>query len=512
MAVRESIVVTGPELLERLSETEVGRPVVGATDASLLTLVSDPNVAAMLVVMPSSDLTFRRLNELLRASGEGAARLGVLPVASPDHALQDLRRVLQPISRREVALYSDFVHAGTGGLSGRSQVDRWLDLVGGGVGGAVIHSHGNGADMRLSDQVLCARLGLGRMSEYRDVLPCHAGGPCRLDHRPFRAFVRPEAIDADVVVLLSCSGAPVSDAIIDPSATISERLLNTTHAVVASTRLNYLMPAVAAAAAAFLARGGTAGGLANRLNELPTSAQPSYVCLGDPEARLAPTNQTFSIADDVPQCDDRPSQGSGSWTTEMFELAMNAGDLTQNEIRNLRRGTESLSADDRDQADYHLAAVATLLLQRRGPDLHQYFSSRLRLGPERRAGATHWCGCDLFVLDLESVALPSRRLWFCERCGKVAEASSQEEEPPTSRWQETRFVVPVKPGTWVGAAIAPVGRAGGTSFSLFRVGRSGRAVFDIREAGLLRGVHRIACASVRAGELSIAQSPVPWVQ
>lgn len=243
-----------------------------------------------LIVTPAADLTYRALGAYAEASVATGTPIGVLPVGADGRLLGAGRRPAPPAPAAG-ALYCHFRPAfACDAEFGRDEVETFLDRLTGGVEAAVLHTHGNGADLQLGEHVVCVQVDhlRGRPEPGDLTLPCQAGGPCRLAHLPLTAYWGASAVRARIVVLISCWGYLPADGLLSAEALLGTALFRgpNVEAFIATTRVTYNTPELAQAALAFLEMGGTAGELTLLLNRFPGTASPPYVCVGDPEARV----------------------------------------------------------------------------------------------------------------------------------------------------------------------------------------------------------------------------------
>jgi hypothetical protein len=143
-------------------------------------------------------------------------------------------------------------------------------------------------------------------------------------------------------------------------------------------------------------------------------------------------------------------------------------DLSERDLRGFldaldRAGTLDTAEEDPQRwadLDLRWCRLLALLLSNRGPDPIGYLSGISRYKHERLAGHRHNCGRQLFVVTLEITALAdySRELWYCERCGVVADIPAGL-QPPTLQPTGTGLALVTSPWAepWITSGIAPVG-------------------------------------------------------
>jgi hypothetical protein len=259
---------------------------------------------SVLVVAPEPDVDFAGINALMSASLSARVPVGVLPLPEDPTAravlLNQVTRLTDAAPRpTSTVLYCDFSHEPPADLPhahGSGQARAFMEKLVGGVDALVLHSHGNGADFRVGDQVLCLGVGAGaprRGSAGEHFLPCQGGGACRLDHKKgFVAYHGAAAVNARLVVMLSCSAYQPHGGVLDARFQFSQHLLRAGRvaAVVASSRINHGTPQLGVAVTRLLEDGASMGEVALRINRLAAEGTASYVCLGDPDLTLPDRN------------------------------------------------------------------------------------------------------------------------------------------------------------------------------------------------------------------------------
>ncbi|MFI5758517.1 hypothetical protein [Streptomyces sp. NPDC051569] len=284
----------------------LGRPVRTFVDrASALDALTDAaeRYSSVFLLAPESDLDFGTVDRVMETGRSSRVPIGLLPLpedAAEAAFLVDRSRRLAapaPRHRHRTALYCDFASgppAALPGAYGSGQADAFMARLTEGVEALVLHSHGNGADFRVGNHVLCLRVGPRAPKPGRDkehFLPCQAGGTCRLDHKTgFVAYHGASAVRARLVVMLSCSAYQPHGGLLQARFQFSQHLLRADHAaaVVASIRINHGTPQLGVAVTRVLEDGATVGEVALRINQLAPEGAASYVCLGDPDLALPP--------------------------------------------------------------------------------------------------------------------------------------------------------------------------------------------------------------------------------
>lgn len=265
--------------------------------------------SSVLVLVRERQFDFSLANQFMR---EGAAlRLPIGVLALPDDqgdaeefTVRAVRHWRSPVpAPHRLALYCDFRTSAPAPFPwafGSTGSDAFIDRLRSGVDAVVLHSHGNGADFRVGEHVLCLQADRFKPAPGlpgERCLPCQAGGFCRLDHRSrFRAFHGVSAVRARLMVLLSCSAYQPRDGLLEPRFQFARRMISHgghTAGLVASTRINHQTPQLGVAVARLLDRGASLGEVAMRINLL-SSAPPSYLCVGDPDLRLTGTGGVLS--------------------------------------------------------------------------------------------------------------------------------------------------------------------------------------------------------------------------
>ncbi|MFI5907235.1 hypothetical protein [Dactylosporangium sp. NPDC051541] len=243
-----------------------------------------------LVVVPGEELTYAAVEALLDVSVEVGTPVGVLPIGR-DGRLPGSRPQPAPPAPRAAAMYCHFRSRFDCEVEyGREEAREFLTRLTGGVEAAVFHAHGNGADLEVGSHVFCVQVDhlRGKPRPGDLTLLCQVGGPCRLEHLPLTAYWGASAMQARIVVLLSCWGYHPADGVLNPEVLFGTALLrgSTVEAFVASTRVTFNTPELAQATLAFLELGGTVGELTMLLNRFPGTATPPYICIGDPDVRV----------------------------------------------------------------------------------------------------------------------------------------------------------------------------------------------------------------------------------
>jgi hypothetical protein len=278
------------------------------------------------VIIPGHLLTFATANALIEAEARTGVPVGVLPV--DDHGPGQPDPLLPTAGfgaagyRHRTALYCDFLarppEAATTAepVFGRATAAQFIDWLAEGVEGAVLHAHGNGADFRVGSHVLCTQVGAGKPSPSRPgerFLPCQAGGRCRLEHKTsFAAYHGPGAVRSRLLVLLSCSAFYLADGLLDPRFSLASALFRGgyTQGIIASTRINFGTPELSLAVLASLDAGRPLGEITSGINGVTRYGPPSYLCLGDPELRLAgPSSVSLPAGPDPRRARPDPATG-----------------------------------------------------------------------------------------------------------------------------------------------------------------------------------------------------------
>ncbi|MFI9275833.1 hypothetical protein ACIGXM_34815 [Kitasatospora sp. NPDC052896] len=297
------------ELAHRYAEA-LGRPFLAVEDSDQALRALDLAAArdgSAFVLLAELELGFREVNALMGRGRELNLPVGVLPLpADPAEAaaLVDRAATLHaptPRHRHRSLYYTDFRRtppAERPGVYGSAQSGEFVEQLRSGAEAVVLHSHGNGADFRVGEHVLCLQVDGLRPAPARAgerFLPCQGGGPCRLDHKSgFQAFHGARAVRARLLVLLSCSAYQPHDGLLGARFQLSQQLLRGAHVagVVASTRINHGTPQLGVAVAQLLQEGASLGEVALRVNRLSAQGPASYVCLGDPDLVLPPAGAT----------------------------------------------------------------------------------------------------------------------------------------------------------------------------------------------------------------------------
>ncbi|MGW3461835.1 hypothetical protein ACWDE9_20565 [Streptomyces olivaceoviridis] len=271
--------------------------------ASALEVLSAGRHRSVFLLAPERDLDFPTVGRLIEQGRAARLPIGLLPLPDdPDEAGRAVRRAERQAAgagrayRHRTALYCDFrpePPSPDPSAHGSGQADAFMARLTDGVEGLVLHSHGNGADFRVGNHVLCLRVGPkapapGEPGER--FLPCQAGGVCRLDHKTgFVAYHGADAVRARLVVMLSCSAYQPHGGLLGARFQLSQNLMRgeDVAAVVASVRINHGTPQLGVAVDRLLREGASVGEVALRINRLAPADAASYVCLGDPDLTLS---------------------------------------------------------------------------------------------------------------------------------------------------------------------------------------------------------------------------------
>lgn len=232
------------------------------------------------------------LHAIIQASVRRRLSVGLVP-CTPDSQVPLAPPPHDPLPRRS-PLFSYF-HAGDdvpgeADTYGRPGWEAFLAASEAGAEAMILHTHSNGADAPFGGAILCARVD-GRLRAARLVrcLPCHADGPCiREPGHEFSVYFGPSRLRCHALVLLSCTGFPPADSLLQYEASLAHAALRggTIRSIVTSIRIagSTTLP-LAIGAKRYLEAGATMGTLALAINLADTASLPHYVCIGDPEHR-----------------------------------------------------------------------------------------------------------------------------------------------------------------------------------------------------------------------------------
>jgi hypothetical protein len=418
-----------------------------------------------LVALPPRLLTYELLNELLATAVETETPLGFLPFDGDSPLIPAVST--HPPHPHAGVLYCDFARRFPCDVEfGSGEVDAFLRRLADGVEAMVVHAHGNGADLRLGEQVMCVQVdGLrGTPGAGDRALACQLGGPCRVEHLPLRSYWGASAVRARLAVFLSCFGYLPADGLISPHLLFASALLRgpQVEAYVASTRVTFNTTTLARAALGYLETGGTAGGLALLLNSSSATASPSYVCVGDPGMAIRhpagePRRHRCGAAGETP-----PSPvGTLSDATFLWDLSSRIG-LPAETVAKLRHTLGSaLRGAPPPLLDGATAVQLVLALARRGDDrplaeLH---------GPSRSSPGTMPCpGCEGPTVEqvVRSLTMPSlgRRLRRCGRHGVLDDEPAGGGRLTVRRDRRHMVLAPSEAGARLVAAVAAGDRLG----------------------------------------------------
>jgi len=433
---------------------------------SLEDVIETGGEPSLFAFVPAASLTIDRTMRLARSSCRASVRLGVMPV--PPHA-DDWAFVVSRLLALEIAnekpatiaMYDD----AQGDVAGKV-----LEHLRNGVDALVFRGHGNGCDLRMGSSVLCEQadeLASTSRTALR-CLPCHAGGHCLRERDDAAEFVGAASVRARVVLLLSCWSVLPADGLFEPVHGFATALFRggSVAAVVGSVTLVDHVDDITRSCAEAWQGGMSLGDLTLALNDSLEDHPPSYLCVGDPEmtastaAVVLPPETAVVPAAHERACavsnveGDDPIRGAQIAFLERVG-ATPAGSMCR-EVAAQMRADQDLSPyrGGRELCDALVRAFSAVPVQfptSEREDLN---------GPGERAAYDHVCGAPLMVHRWRDDGRPARRVWWCVRCGLVADTPEEVGCPMIVRTSSTRVEVDLTrvPGMhWVGGGIVPVG-------------------------------------------------------
>jgi len=406
------------------------------------------------VFLPEAALTVKEPTSLVAGARRRHLPFGVFPVSTnittATHSA--LRLVALRLRRYEyphgAIAFSELVtdEATLPGLRhgfGRPGVDPFLDRMQQGSAAVVIHTHGNGPDMRLGHSILCAQADALRpaiAAPGERSLPCQAGGPCLRERLASKMFVGAATVHSPIVVFLSCASVHAADGLLAPRFTYVAALLRGEHAqgIVGSFLVRTAPLAWLVLATRFLEAGGTLGELTYCLNDSVADV-PGYVCLGDPDLRLQTSGdvdvgsepdadeQDNSLPIVLEQPPDRDGF-DGRRALQAILVRSLRDDSPTREVLDicdpLLRGLEACAhgrpvAPDADRLLCEL--LARFLAE--GVFIYKHWLPACRAEEFVLAQSRHACGEALLTSRAQPMAFAGgqRRLWACVRCGTVGD-------------------------------------------------------------------------------------------
>jgi len=404
-----------------------------------------PSASSVLLFLPESQFTVRTTRIFIQLSLAGRISLGLCPTSDAFDVnafvglnLQRRTAKWPLLAYSELSVESDtgLAHAA---VLGPADSDTFIELSREGASAIVICSHGNAADFKLGASVGCVAMSSIK-PRAGGALVCQHGGACLRERLKPVHFVGPQDLNSPLIVLLSCTSTPPSDAILPWGNSFAARLLEAGHtkAVVGSFMLHQERAEWTGELSDLLARGASAGDVARYLNDDAVSG-PSFLCMGNPAVRIPRVSPVWlhlsTRTTPLPENEaiDEPAapvtSTAGRVLAHRALQAQLVSELYADEPRPvLRAATEQLhgrlisnQADDEDLDRSLCEFLAAFVAE--GVFLHKYWLGGFELGFARRASEPHVCGGRLFRQAARSGDLPqaSRTLWWCERCGTVGD-------------------------------------------------------------------------------------------
>ena len=203
-------------------------------------------------------------------------------------------------------------------LFGTDGTREFLGAVEAGAEAALLNSHGNGFDMQVGSQIVCARIGADPVER---ALPCFAGSGCLRGPGPDvdpSTYFDARKLRAGVLILDSCWSVMPRDGLYTAGYGICEVALRSgaTQAVLAPTQVQSTSTARFASILARYLAGQTLGEIALAINgdSLGVSGEPpSWILIGDP-ARRGATRITVGLT----------QESAAGWLVEPVKQALSA--------------------------------------------------------------------------------------------------------------------------------------------------------------------------------------------
>jgi len=293
------VTTSEPELFDqaqRFATAHGRRFVVWQSGTQTDALGDEVGVGPSLTVFASvRQMTHRLLHALIQLSVKRGLPLGLVPCAPESQVplAPPTTRSTDALPRRSLLFSHFYAGHGVPGVRdsyGRPAWEAFLEEAERGTEAMVVHTHSNGADAPFGNAILCARVD-GRPTSTRltRCLPCHVDGPCIREHNSeFRQYFGPSYLRCHALVLLSCTGFPPADSLLQYEGSLAHAALRggTIRNLVTSIRIaGSSTLALALSAKRYIEEGGTMGELALSINRTDTASLPHYVCIGDPEHR-----------------------------------------------------------------------------------------------------------------------------------------------------------------------------------------------------------------------------------
>lgn len=514
--------------------------------------------------LPQELLTQECCQRLIRTSVEQNVAVGLLPLpAEAEEREAAVKRELTLARQPRVfparqAYYDDYTQ--TASVDGRVTVGAesaraFLAAVGSGVECAIFHGHGNGADMKVGTSVLCVQADESRPADAsagERCLPCQASGPCLRERNPIDSYVGACGVDAGIVVLLACESISTFDSVIASRFTFAHALMRrpSVRALVGSVMAHVTVPAIASTAAQFIDEGGSAGELALCLNAVATLEQASFLCLGDPGARLAvDERRTRDLKDgrsavgsyevsgpgasgaDAPRSSEpsgasdasaRYADGAMSWSTLAVTHVLRRADADSVVSSGARVAMDigrcALAAGSHVgpfSVDEQVARGLAEIIHHRGGMIFKYWMGLFELVEQVATARPHSCGSALYrlVYERRDVGVSARCVWVCARCGVVGDTSAEVSTLPAilveaDRVRTTSLAESTSGQAWCVVGVEPCGHArAATAPRVIPVGAGRDELTVERPRVSWRGLHWITVVTVYRADYALTRTP-----
>ena len=479
------------------------------------------------LVAPHETFTQEFVGRLTVTATDVGVPVGLMPVSSRPGGQGG--GPAPSLHSEDVLLYSDFLSSRSASTQvfGPGESPAFIERARQGSAATVLQAHGNGADLRVGSQVLCARVAATATTmPEQERLPCQSGGSCRLDqHHRFLAFHQVGGVlRTRLLVLLSCAGYQPAGGILGFDHQLAGQWLgppDSDRSLVTSTRLAFSKPELAFACARAVSRGLSAGRLALQLNRRSELGEASYVCLGDPTVSVRGAAGPFAkevqvahtTAGRPESADDNqggrfanPRRATQAWLVDTLAGA-------DERAKPIAERLEAAAVDGRgdDNAlDFDLCSVLAGVLATRGADFFAAFAVRFGVTAPRHAGVRHYCGSPIRRARLPIPHGAWRALYVCDRCGAVADLPGDRPlatATPAARGGTAGVEVHLKdrlPG-WQAVSVVPFGAEDERMASVVRLESRPFVAFEVDTA---RGNRRYGLVVVSDGDYEIYQGVI----
>ncbi|MDQ3287632.1 MAG: hypothetical protein M3Q42_05100 [Pseudomonadota bacterium] len=421
------------------------------------------------VFLPEEQLTVDALSEFSESACDAQLSLGFLPLpADPEHAIAASLRLVALSMAREPHPSQLLFFAESTPEEFPQEVfrdasrDDFFDRASAGADAIVFAGHGNGACFKLGTSALCViaddlrpavEVGL---PEAR-MLPCQAGGPCL--QRNLERKRGASALNGDLLVFMTCWGWMAHDGYIDQRMSFAHALLKgrSARSIVAPFGVSVSSWFHGSAARDFLLEGGTAGQLALALNDTLSPGTRQYLCIGDPEVRIAEPSAGEEDAEDDAELEDEGDDelqdttateggavGAGTFLVRRMLEQMGGKLAGAREVLALLESPGDSELASRQLLEFmgaHAASHGGAFWKHHGG------SGGLTFEPNVAAAGVHVCGARWWASDSlpHPAVIGTRRHYTCSRCGVVGDIDTRLPALPILHATEEEGVVLVLP-------------------------------------------------------------------